>query len=73
MSSPFTAQLPEANLETREKIFAGEIFLTEANSTSRTLIRSVRDLIAEKLGVEDIRTRPTFTSPTRRSSSAWES
>lgn len=56
MPSPFTSLLAETNLETRKKIFAGELFLTTDNPTSKELIASVQGLIANKLGVSEIRT-----------------
>ncbi|YCM46194.1 hypothetical protein V2O64_09200 [Verrucomicrobiaceae bacterium 227] len=55
MNPTFSPQLPATNLETREDLFRGQTFITPANQISLTLIESVKDLIADKLGTPDIR------------------
>ena len=47
--------LPNSNLELREAIFKGDIFLTPANEQSLVFVQELKDLIVKELKIEDIR------------------
>lgn len=55
MKHPFEQNLPAQNSDTREVLFCGTKFITPANEISLSLVKSVEELIATKLGVPEIR------------------
>ncbi len=56
MNLPFyRTSLPSDNLATRQRIFAGDVFLKPAESASAALVARVISLMQDRLDMEDIR------------------
>jgi hypothetical protein len=51
----FTATLPHDDLDLRQRLFAGEVFLAQASDASRELVASVIGEMQNKLELKDIR------------------
>lgn len=55
MNPTFPNQLPEDNLNARNAIFSGEVYLASKNATTSALVNDVKQLVKEELNVQDIR------------------
>ncbi len=52
---PFLSSIPGNNNETRDSIYRGDIYLSDSNDATTSLVKDVKDRIQKELGVEDIR------------------